>query len=184
MGMWKLLLCLIFAGSAMADSWKEYQCKLPDHSYMDGDSFRGKATTGHTYIWRLYGVDCPETDDRQADRVKQQAKHFGIKEREVLKWGKKAAEFTRKKLEKGFTVHTKKEDARGASDQKRYFAIVMVGDKNLAEMLVEEGYARAYGMPVESPLQEGVDKAQFMRLLERAERKAKREKKGIWAGGD
>ena len=181
--MWKLLLCLVFAVSAVAGPWKEYQCKLPTDSYMDGDSFKGTATTGYTYIWRLYGIDCPETDDRQPDRVKAQAKHFGIDEKEVLKWGEKAAKFTKKTLAKGFTVHTKKEKARGASDKQRYYAIVLVGEKNLAEMLVEEGYARAFGMPVYSPLGRGVDKEQFMRLLERAERKAKREKKGIWAAG-
>ena len=162
----------------------EYQCELPEDSYMDGDSFQGTAPTGYTYVWRLYGVDCPESDDRQPDRVKAQAKHFGIGDKAVLKWGKKAGEFTKKALSKGFTVHTKKEKARGASKKQRYYAIVMVGEKSLAEMLVEEGYARAYGMPVDSPLGRGVDKERFMRLLERAERKAKRDKKGIWAVGD
>lgn len=150
---------------------------------MDGDSFKGTAATGYTYIWRLYGIDCPETDDRQPERVKAQAKHFGIDEKEVIKWGEKAADFTKEALAKGFTVHTKKEKARGASDKQRYYAIIMVGEKNLAELLVEEGYARAFGMPVESPIDRDIDKEQFMRLLERAERKAKREKKGIWAVG-
>ena len=126
-------------------------------------------------------MDCPESDTRQMERVKEQAKHFGVDEKAVLKWGEKATEFTRKVLSKGFTVHTKKAKARGASKKQRYYAIVLVGEKSLAEMLVEEGYARAYGMAVDSPIGRGQDKKRFMQLLERAERKAKRDKKGIWA---
>ncbi|MFK7910997.1 MAG: thermonuclease family protein [Akkermansiaceae bacterium] len=179
-------------GSVSAKAWLTYEkCELVDEKYFDGDSFSVKAHTGYTYVFRLYGVDCPETDKRIKARIVEQAKEFKVKEREVIRWGKKAANFTKKFLRKPFTVYTQKAEAGGASKKNRYYAIIVDSEgKRLDEALLEAGLARAHGMGAEwdepfwgktkVDLPRKVDYDRFMTKLRFIENKAKRDKKGIW----
>ncbi|BDS06809.1 hypothetical protein NT6N_18490 [Oceaniferula spumae] len=191
---WLLLLLGLFPMTAQAKGkqWLVYErCELADEKYFDGDSFSVKALTGYTYVFRLYGVDCPETDQRVASRLTEQAKDFGVEEKELLSWGRKASAFTKKFLRKPFTVYTRKTKARGASKKARYYAIVVNADgKRLDEALIEAGLARAYGFGADwdepfwnqtkNDLPRKIDAKRFMAKLHAMESKAKRERVGIW----
>lgn len=78
------------AVSASEKEWFVYdRSQLMEDEYRDGDSFAVKPLTGYVYLFRLYGVDCPETDDRFESRLAEQAKDFAIEQDDVMKWGKK-----------------------------------------------------------------------------------------------
>lgn len=173
-----LLLSLV--PQLSAKEWITYEnCSLVDDRYFDGDSFSVRAPTGYTYIFRLYGVDCGETDARYPDRLAAQGKEFGIEPDEVVKWGKAAQDFVRKFLEKDFTVHTQKAKAGGQSKKNRYYAIVINADgERLDEALVSAGLARAFGVGAEWP--ERMKPERFIRKLHALESRAKREDEGVW----
>lgn len=175
-----------------AKEWLVYErCELADEKYFDGDSFSVKALTGHTYIFRLYGVDCPETDKRVKSRLVEQAKEFNVDEKDLIKWGKKATAFTKKFLRKPFSVYTQKTKAGGASKNNRYYAIVVNAEgKRLDEALINAGLARAFGMGAQwekpigkktkNDLPRSMKAKRFISKLHTLESKAKREKEGVW----
>ena len=161
-----------------AKSWRTYEnCKLIPNPFNDGDSFHVKAGKRH-YIFRLYFVDCPETDMQIPERVTDQAAYWDIDEDRAMELGKEAKEFTREFLKKGFTVHTRMEDARGNSKMSREFAMIEVGDTFLSEALVENGLARIYGN--RNKLPDGRSDRKYLAVLARAEREAKRKRLGGW----
>jgi endonuclease YncB( thermonuclease family) len=145
--------------------------------YADGDSFHVRQG-GRDYIFRLYFVDAPETDSRFPDRVKEQAKHFKISRKRVNAAGEQAARFTTGLLARPFTVVTKWEDARGTSNQERFYAIVLCGGQNLAEALVKAGWAQSYGMFADHPT-EAQGKA-FRKKLDELEVRAREDSAGTW----
>lgn len=174
------LLLVLVAPRSGAKEWTIYEkCSLVDDRFFDGDSFNVRAQTGYTYIFRLYGVDCGETETRFPDRLVEQGKEFGLEPPEVVKWGKEARKFVRKFLRKPFTVHTVKEKAGGQSKKNRYFAIVTNSDgERLDEALIKAGLARAFGMPAAWP--DGTKPDRFIRKLHALESKAKRDDAGLW----
>jgi len=144
----------------------------------DGDSFHVKANDRH-YFFRLYLVDTPETDIRYPDRVHKQAQYFGLTDVEALQVGKEAARFTNQTLSRGgFTVVTKRQDARGESKKKRYYAYILIGEKDLGSELVANGLARVFGSESRAPgdLPIGAQKSKLQRLQEIA----KAQKVGAW----
>lgn len=175
-----LILLSAITPRLSAKNWITYEkCSLVADNYFDGDSFNVRAQTGHTYVFRLYGVDCGETDTRYPDRLVEQGKDFGVEPPEVVKWGKEAEEFVKKFLRKPFTVHTVKLKARGQSKKPRYYAIVVNSEgERLDEALLNAGLARAYGMPAAWP--ECTDEDRFARKLRSLESKARRADVGIW----
>ena len=58
--------------------WTYESCRLIPNEAHDGDSFHVQTKSDH-YIFRLYFVDCAETDDSFPERVREQAKYWGIK---------------------------------------------------------------------------------------------------------
>lgn len=170
----------MLCSSVTAKEWVTYEkASLVYDEYFDGDSFNVRVQTGHTYVFRLYGVDCAETDTRYPERLKAQAKEFGIEPGDVVRWGNEAKAFTGKFLRRPFTVHTLKEKARGESKKPRYYAVLINEDgKRLDEALVEAGLARAYGFTTQWP--ENTSKEQFLRKLRAMEAKAKPEDVGVW----
>lgn len=161
--------------------WQTYaHCRLNNREYGDGDSFHVQ-TQRKDYIFRLYFVDCPETDGSLTDRIREQADYWKITPQQVIHLGKAATEFTRRVLDREFTVLTKKEDARGSSRDERFYAFVTdEGGRDLAEALVENGLARVYGRAAEPP--GGVPERKMWQRLEAAERRAKEAKRGGWSG--
>lgn len=170
-----LLTCEAFAGGR----WRKYEnCRLIESEYHDGDSFHVGTKQKH-FIFRIYFVDAPEKDMIIPERVGEQAEYWGTNEETVLKIAREAREFTRLFLSEGFTVYTRKEDARGRSRMPRYFALVRVGNKYLCEALVENGYARIYGAWTDLP--DGTNMFKFLAHLRALEKQAKKEKKGGWS---
>jgi endonuclease YncB( thermonuclease family) len=166
--------------SAFGADWvKIPNCTLVQDSYRDGDSFH--VTTGDKdYIFRLYFVDCPETDNRFPDRVAEQAGYFGVSSAAALLVGEQAKAFTARALTKPFTVYTKFQDARGSSSQHRFYALVETGSGPLASQLVSHGLARVFGMP--TALADGTKAKTYIAGLKDLEARAKAAKLGAWGG--
>ncbi|VGO16093.1 hypothetical protein PDESU_04683 [Pontiella desulfatans] len=155
---------------------------LADYGGNDGDSFMIEHNDKKQVV-RLYYVDCPETHattESDARRVREQAQHFGMADkRKVFEYGKEAANFTEKQLAKPFTVHTAYADAMGRSPGGRVFAFVTTADgHDLAELLVEHGYARSYGYRRELP--DGTHYKEAAARLDDKETVAALKKQGIW----
>lgn len=173
-----VLLFLLGAGAACAE-WKVYEkCTLIPQPFNDGDSFHVKAGRRH-YIFRLYFVDAPETEDSYATRVADQAEYFGITPEKVMALGKQASRFTREFLAKPFTVYTERQNARGQSRRTRYFAMIETDAGFLSNALVREGLARVYGCPTVLP--DGTPASKYFARLRAREREAKRAGNGGWA---
>jgi endonuclease YncB( thermonuclease family) len=145
-------------------------CRYLPNPANDGDSFHVQAGK-REYIFRLYFVDSPETDASVPERVSEQARYFGATTPQTLQIGLEAERFTRQQLARPFTVHTCKQDARGRSRLKRYFAFVQTATADLGEQLVANGLARLYGAASEAP-DMNTPEVEW-RKLEQLERKAK-----------
>lgn len=176
-----LLAPVISFAQSVPPGWDKLEnCRLVPGEYFDGDSF-WVLHEGKKHIFRLYFIDCPETDASVPQRISDQMRDFGLSsEAGVLKAGDLATEFVRKRLSGSFTVLTKWEDARGRSRQQRFYAVIFVGSKNLIEELMQAGLARAYGMPADFP---NTARAKAFRdSLRRMEANAIRQKLGAFAG--
>ena len=150
-------------------------CTLGESPSNDGDSFH-VMHKGKEYIFRLYFVDCPEENNFFPDRVADQARYFGLTEKATLDVGVAAAKFTREQLKGPFTVSTRWEDAKGSSQLTREFANITVNGKDLAELLVENGFARIYGLR-----EAAAEPEQKLRRLRQLESHAKARHVGAWA---
>ena len=162
-----------------AERWKTYeQCRL-DESYAsnDGDSFLVQCGR-RRYLFRLYFVDAPETDESFPERVQEQADYWGLDRARVLALGAEARRFTATFLKQPFTVRTKWDDARGRSDRQRYFAVVESDGRSLAAELVAAGLARVYGAATALP--DGTPAAACWKALRRAEAEARKAGLGAW----
>src|SRR5436190_10007143 len=80
----------------------------------DGDSFH-VSVNGKEYIFRLYLIDAPETDEMTPRRLVEQAKYFAVTVPQAIETGRAATEFTREKLSEPFIVFTHMSDAMGQS---------------------------------------------------------------------
>lgn len=187
--LWYFCVCLLlFRTVAHGDPepWQIFtECKFLPKNYYDGDSFsirtwKEDAKRGYTYIFRIYGADCPESNATQEpERIIEQAGHFRMAPADITKWGEAAAEFTAQALTSGeVTVITRKSEAGGQSKNNRYYAFVEINGEDLALMLIERGLARAHGI---STAYKGQSADQYRRLLERKERTAKQNRVGIWS---
>jgi len=178
--LWRGLLLWAFMGSvACARDWTELDgVAFEEKKYSDGDSFHATRNRSK-YIFRLYYVDTPETDSRYPDRLNEQGAYFGLEADQVLEGGALAAKWLTEQLSKEpFTVYTRYTTARGASDRKRYYAMVKIGDRWLSELLVEHGWARVYGMDSELP--DGTSERNYWSRLRKLEREAKAAHRGLW----
>lgn len=146
-------MLLVALGPAGAAAWEQPSgkwetltgCRLDPGSRLDGDSFYVRHGE-RTFLFRLYSVDAPEVNADYPDRVADQARHFGVTDRQVLRIGEDAARFTRRMLTGAtFTVDTCWQDARGNSRDQRFYGVVTVDGKDLATELAAAGLARVYG---------------------------------------
>ncbi len=153
-------------------------CRLIDHPGNDGDSFHVRMPDGSEKIFRLYFVDAAETSRKLGERLGHQATYWGVARAEALALGKQASRVTRDHLKEPFTVHTRLQDAKGNSQQPRYFAMVELADGFLSEALVSAGLARIYGMPVDLP--DGTGRWVFRGRLQGLEKVARQKGTGAW----
>ena len=77
-------------------------CRLITNPANDGDSFHVSAGEKE-YLFRLYLVDAPETDEMTPRRLIEQAKYFSITVPQAIEVGRAAKDFTQEKL--SATVH-------------------------------------------------------------------------------
>jgi endonuclease YncB( thermonuclease family) len=144
----------------------------------DGDSFRVRDGTNEFRL-RLYYVDAPESTLTYPERVRQQAEHYGITLDDSLKAGAKARDRMRELLREPFLVRTRWASAAGRGRETRYYAIVEVGGKSLAEVLVSEGLAQTKGVAPNLP--SGEKASVYMKRLEELEAQARQKRAGAWA---
>jgi competence ComEA-like helix-hairpin-helix protein len=154
------------------------RCRLVTNAIVDGDSFH-VLHSGREYIFRLYFVDSPEADATLDERVKDQAAYFGISPKDIPRAAKLASQFTREILtDKEFTVITRWQNAMGRSRLARFYAVVLVDGKNLAEEIVAHGHARIYGLKANWP--GGPRSSTFINKLKNLELTAREQKRGVW----
>ena len=152
-------------------------CRLIANPANDGDSFHVSAGEKE-YIFRLYLVDAPETDEMTPGRLVEQAKYFEIGVPQAIETGRAATEFTREKLSEPFIVFTRLADALGRSRIERLYAFVQTREGDLGEQLVRNGLARNYGFKAPPP---GLKSSRLeIEKLQQFENEAKQEKIGGW----
>jgi len=152
-------------------------CRLIANPANDGDSFHVSAGAKE-YIFRLYFVDAPETDEMTPRRLVEQAKYFSITVPQAIETGRAAKEFTRHKLSEPFNVVTRMSDAMGQSRLERFYAFVKTKEGDLGEQLVRNGLARVYGFKAVPPGLKSV-RAELAKL-QQLENQARQEKIGAW----
>ncbi|MEM7144530.1 MAG: helix-hairpin-helix domain-containing protein [Verrucomicrobiota bacterium] len=163
-------------------------CTLQPADWSDGDSFPVKFPDGRTFTIRLYGVDCMEmhieNDESNARRLRDQRRWFGIADIIVAKSiGEEAKVTLAKILTEPFTVHTAFADGRGDPRYKRVYGFVTTADgKDLAELLVQKGLARAFGVVRSHPT--GTSAAEWREQLHDFELLAAKNDAGAWAHTD
>jgi DNA uptake protein ComE-like DNA-binding protein len=152
-------------------------CRLIPNPANDGDSFHVSAGEKE-YLFRLYLVDAPETDEMTPRRLVEQAKYFSITVPQAIEVGRAANDFTQEKLSQPFTVFTHMSDAMGQSRLERFYAFVETKEGDLGEQLVRNGLARSYGFKAVPP---GLTSSRIeVEKLQQFEDEAKREKIGAW----
>ncbi len=166
------------AAAAAPAAWTTLQgCRLVAHANNDGDSFHVRCGED-AFVLRLYFVDAPETNLLYPERTREQAEHFGATLDDTLKAGARARAYVREALKGPFTVVTRKAAAGGRGRDPRFYGMVQVGGRNLDEMLVLQGLARAKGVAAGVPGEKARAHAQRLQLLED---EAKRRRRGLWA---
>ncbi len=154
-------------------------CQFMAAEHRDGDSFHLMTADQRQFIFRLYFTDAPETDTSIKERVQEQAAHFGVTEAEILKGGEAAKKFAAAWLQRGCTVTTRWQNAQGRSRLPRYYAQIDVGGRDLGELLVSYGWARAKGTVAILP--DGKPAKEHMAKLQKLEAEAKAKRLGLWA---
>lgn len=189
----RLVTCLMVlimglaVGNGLGNELKEYSnvTWIADASN-DGDSFLVNMD-GNRVRLRLYFVDTPECHvswDSDARRVREQQRYFGLPEASlVVEYGHEAAAFTSNLLVRPFRVYTAFASALGRSPNGRVYAFVKTAEgKSLARLLVENGYARSYGVGRQTP--EGVHRDEMKARLADLEASAMLKNRGIWERSD
>jgi len=152
-------------------------CRLISNPANDGDSFHVSAGDKE-YLFRLYFVDAPETDEMTPRRLIEQAKYFSITVPQAIELGRASKDFTQEKLSRPFIVLTHMSDAMGQSRLERFYAFVENKEGDVGEQLVRNGLARNYGFKAVPP---GLRNAQLeVEKLQQFEDDAKREGIGGW----
>jgi len=161
-------------------AWEKLtDCRYVPYAYNDGDSFRVKCGTDE-FIVRLYFVDTPETDTRDHERTQEQTEYFGVTLENNLQAGVQARDAVDELLRTTpFVVWTRKASAAGRSKEPRYYGLVEVGGKGLAEILVSRGLARTKG--VRANLPSGEQSKVYEEKLQGLENEAKEKRVGVWA---
>src|SRR5436305_5749377 len=172
------IVCVAHVSARESQDWIVLEnCRLISNPANDGDSFHASAGA-REYIFRLYMVDAPETDEMNPTRLVEQAKYFAITVPQAIEVGLAAKEFTRAKLSEPFTVFTRMSDAMGRSKLERFYAFVQTKDGDLGEQLVRNGLARNYGFKAVPP---GSRNSWLeMEKLQQFEDQARQERIGGW----
>jgi endonuclease YncB( thermonuclease family) len=175
-----LLILTLLAGNTglskqsekeLRDGWKELEgCELVESKGNDGDSFH-VMHLDKEYVFRLYLVDCPETDIEMIGRNVEQIQDFGAPLEKLLIAGKLATGLTKELLSKPFKVLTKGENAMGQTALGRSYAFVTTSKgEDLGEILLEHGLARSHGRDAEAPTVRSDLQGKYDRIADRIKR--------------
>jgi len=174
-----LLVALWPSGAAERREWVTVtDCRQVATKDNDGDSFRVRCGTNEFNL-RLYFVDAPETNLRYPERTREQSEYFGVTLDETMRAGAKARDMVQEMLREPFVVRTRWASAGGRGRETRYYALVEVGGKSLAEVLVSQGLARTKGVSLNLPT--GEKARSYVERLERMEHEAQQRRLGTWA---
>lgn len=167
-------------------------CTLVSADWADGDSFLVRTAGGDEHTVRLYGADCIEWhigDESDARRLREQRRYFGITKaggspqesiRIAKEFGEAAAKEVTKLLQQPFTLFTAYADARGDGKYKRIYGFVVTSEGlDLAEVLVQKGLARAYGVSRET--YHGMTREEYRERLKDLELLAAKNNEGVWS---
>jgi competence protein ComEA len=167
-----------FSAQAQSKEWIVLKgCQLIANPANDGDSFH-VSVGAKEYVFRLYFVDAPETDEMTPGRLVKQAKYFAITVPQAIEVGRAAKEFAREKLSDPFTALTHLSDAMGQSRLERFYAFIQTKQGDLGEQLVRNGLARVYGFKT-APPGSRESRAELVKL-QQFEDTARQEKIGAW----
>lgn len=173
------------SGTRTTGDYETYTgCRYEEHRQNDGDSFRVRLPDGRVEQFRLYYVDCPESDFRSYqggannhERIHEQALAFGISDQQAVEIGKQGKVRAHEILTAGsFTLYTRWEDPYG--DQRYHAFIQPQGGPFLEETLVREGLARIYTKPAVMP--DGTPTKARQAQLRELEQEAKKAARGAW----
>ena len=161
-------------------------CHYLQQDYNDGDSFHVRSGA-QEFVFRLYFVDAPEIEQKPAGRGKwkpsdrsiEQSQYFGVTVQQNTKAGLEAKEFVERSLQRPFIIWTRWKSAMGMGHLPRYYALIEVDGKSLAEELVKRGLARAKGAVAILP--DGTGANAYMEKLRSLEAAARQKRLGIWA---
>ena len=171
-------LTLSFPPALVARPWEKWNdCRFQPAQYFDGDSFHF-THRGRNQILRLYFADAPEIDASFPERVREQAAYFRVSETALFNGALRARQFTRRFLEKPFSVLTRREPAPGASRSRRVYGRVESSGRRLDEALIRAGLARATALPAAYPDARAAQRETLS--LRRLEQKAAQARRGIW----
>ena len=175
-------VCLVSTSlNAKSENWTRLDgVRLVSSGSNDGDSFR-VWHSGREYVFRLYGVDCPETSLSFPDRVQDQALEFSTTLDQTIAGGKEASRTTEALLAtRPFSILTKGEDALGMTRGGRLYAyVVLPSGQDLGGELLSRGLARAHGKTPAHPAHLSGSPSETYASLEKT---AKSTRRGLWSG--
>lgn len=182
---WRVLLAMATASPCFATGLETFDgCTLLPSSWADGDSFPVRLPDRREIVVRLYFVDCVEKDVADTTgkrRLREQARHFGVEDYAAAhRFGTEAAAFVENVLSQPFTVHTSFSRAPGRSASPRHYVFVDTAEgRDLGELLVENGLARAFGFGRETP--DGTHRDDWEAHLKDTELAAALHRRGLWS---
>ncbi|MFT6794088.1 MAG: endonuclease YncB(thermonuclease family) [Rubritalea sp.] len=188
-GFFLVMISSCMIAVAVDAEFTEYKdCELIREDWNDGDSFHVKLADGTKKVFRLYGVDCVETSDKEVymkQRLDAQAYYFGVyrnddadrRYKRLKQEGDKGTQEMKNLLSKPFTVITQNRNARGKFGNRSYAYVLTNDGAALGKLLVRAGLARVYGFNDDLP---DVDEGSYRIELYDLEMTAIGERNGIW----
>lgn len=137
-------------------------------SVVDGDTIR-VIYRGKKQLVRLTGIDTPE--ERFNEKAERDAKRLGVDVNLILVLGRRAARFSRSLVRKKGTVFLEF-DEKKRDEHGRILAYVWLPDgRMLNEVIVSEGYGKAYEIP---------PNLKYRERFQMAQEDARAKRRGIW----
>jgi endonuclease YncB( thermonuclease family) len=173
------------AGRAALPEFKIFpKARLIESRANEADTLRIKVSdTEDEHIFVLYFVDAPDISLTHPQRVQEQARYFGVSSQRIVEEGQRAVQYVTQLLkEHPFTVMTRWEEVPGLS---RFYALILVEispgkQVYLADLLVQQGYARVAGVTSSLPA-DARSISDYALELQELRKRAQQSKAGIWA---
>lgn len=161
------------------------KARLIESRANEADTLRIKVDdTEEEQVFVLYFVDALDASWTHPQRVQEQGRYFGVSNHQrIVDEGVKAVQYVTGLLKKQpFTVMTRWEEV---PDRSRFYALILVEispgrHAYLADLLVQQGYARLAGVTTVLPA-DARTAEQYGLELQELRKQAQQRKAGIWA---